>query len=421
MKKTRFLSIITSAVVAMSVLFATPVFAEDGDNANSTTIEPTFSEEVSQNNDSLKLRFGQNHLFAGNDFNINSKTSGLLFAFGNQMDLGSQSEYAFVAGNLVNYSATTEKDLFVAGNIIDIKADSKIGRDIYAAGYRVILASDLAGDFSATANQIVLRDVEIAGNVNLSAAYVSFEENVSIAGTLTYNTDAQVVGLERVKAAQVETYTPEDYAVSAAELWLAKLMSIISLALLAIVVLAFSSRLRDRVAGESATSEFGANLVAGFIALLAVPVLIVLCLMSYFAAPLGLILVVVYIVSIYLAQALAGAWLGHLLINKLFRSQAHVFIEAVIGVIILTCLSMIPGLNVLVGFLATLLGLGIAVRSLKSKSKAAPNEPVLIASHPKKSSTQAAKTAKNTKTAKVAKPSVKSTKSTKKSTTKKKA
>lgn len=362
----RILSSIFLALATVT-MFGASVFAE-GDIAPQSeqkAVEPTFSEEVNEQANYVKLRFGKNQLFAGNNLDINAKSSGLLFAFGNQLQLGAESEYAFVAGNLINYSATTEKDLFIAGNIIDLKSDAKIGRDVYVAGYRVILSSNLRGDFSAGADQVVLRDVEVAGNVNLDAANIFFEGNISIAGTLSYNDDAQVHGLDNVKAAKVETYVAPSYTLTAAELWLSKLMSIISFVLAAVVVLAFSARLRKQVAGEKAVQAFGANLVAGFVVLLLVPIVSILLLMSYFAAPLGIMMILMYIIMIYLAQALAGAWLGHVIVAKLLRSQAHIFIETIIGIIVLVCCSMIPGLNVITTFLAILLGLGIIVRSVK--------------------------------------------------------
>ncbi len=404
------------AALAAVATLSVPVFAEETTTTQTEqrVIEPTFSEEASDNGNYFKLRFGKNQLFVGEALNINSKSNGLLFAFGNQLQLGAESEYSFVAGNLINYSATTEKDLFVAGNIIDLKSDAKIGRDVYAAGYSVTLASDLSGDFSAGANQVVLRDVKVAGNVNLDAASITFEGDVSITGTLSYNDDAQVNGLSNVKAAKIETYTAPTYTLTAAELWLSKLMSIISFVLAAVVMLTLSARLRKQVSGENAVQSFGADLVAGFVVLLLMPIVSVLLLMSYFAAPLGIAMIALYIVMIYLAQALAGAWLGHVIVTKLLRSQAHVFIEAIIGIIILVCCSMIPGLSVITSFLAVLLGLGIMVRAIKpGKANEVEETHVTLVSEKKAKTVKAIKPAKTTKTTEASTAKVKSSKAKK--------
>lgn len=403
------------AALAAVATLSVPAFAEETTTTQTEQrlIEPTFSEEASDNGNYFKLRFGKNQLFAGEALNINSKSNGLLFAFGNQLQLGAESEYSFVAGNLINYSATTEKDLFVAGNIIDLKSDAKIGRDVYAAGYSVTLASDLSGDFSAGANQVVLRDVKVAGNVNLDAASITFEGDVSITGTLSYNDDAQVNGLSNVKAAKIETYTAPTYTLTAAELWLSKLMSIISFVLAAVVMLTLSARLRKQVSGENAVQSFGADLVAGFVVLL-MPIVSILLLMSYFAAPLGIAMIALYIVMIYLAQALAGAWLGHVIVTKLLRSQAHVFIEAIIGIIILVCCSMIPGLSVITSFLAVLLGLGIMVCAIKpSKANEVEETHATLVSEKKAKTVKAIKPAKTTKTTKASTAKAKSSKAKK--------
>lgn len=401
-----------SIIIALAAVLTlgSPVYASEPTETK-PTVPPTFAEETSADDELAKLRFGKNLLFAGNNITVNSKGNGLLFAFGNQLQLGSESEYTFVAGNLINYSATTAKDLFVAGNVVDLKSDAQIGRDVYASAFRVVLATNLKGDFSAAANQIVLRDVTIAGNANLDAETISFEGKVTIDGTLNYNQGAQVSGLDNVKATKVETYVPETYQLTATELWLSKLTTIISLSLVAIFILALSTRVREQVAGASAVQNFGVNLIAGFIVLLAMPIVAVLLLISIFAAPLGIILIAVYFVMIYLSQALAGAWLGHAFISKLLRTQTHVFIEAIVGIAILVCCSMVPGLNILISFLATLLGLGIMVSAIRHKKATSSPELQPAPASPKSvkaakvvstKSTSGTKTAKATKATKPA-------------------
>ena len=401
---------VISAIIAvtLAVIVSVPALAT-GDQARTVTSEttagenartvedasvaPTFSQEVYEEQDAAKISFGQSLLFAGNNAQFDGKTSGLLFAFGNGLTLNSRSDYAFVAGNEVNFSAETEHDLFVAGNIVSIKSGAKVGRDVFVAAYRVNLEADLTGSFSATASQVVLKNVKIAGNVNLSAENIAFEGEIEIAGTLIYNSDANVSGLNHVKYGAIETYTPEVHTQTAAEFWFSEITSIVSLFIAAIVVFAVWPRARAAVTDDGVLAQAAGNLAYGFIFLLAVPFAVILLLISYVAAPVGIIAILAYIIMIYLSQAFTGAWLGHVILAKGLRVKLPVFVEALVGILALSCLALFPGLNFIVGFLAVLFGLGMMIRCLKSQKAEAAEVSQGVQNSKKK--TRAAKAAKS--------------------------
>lgn len=89
------------------------------ENENSTEpvrdIPPTFTMEVDDNNQGLSLKAGQNILIAGNNISTKDEAvSGLMLVAGNMLNLRSESEYSFVFGNVIDYSAETSRDAFLA-------------------------------------------------------------------------------------------------------------------------------------------------------------------------------------------------------------------------------------------------------------------------------------------------------------------
>ncbi len=346
------------------------------ENENSTEpvrdIPPTFTMEVDDNNQGLSLKAGQNILIAGNNISTKDEAvSGLMLVAGNMLNLRSESEYSFVFGNVIDYSAETSRDAFLAGNMITLTSDAKLGRDVYAMGNEVKLETDVAGDFSATADTVIFKDAKIYGNTNLDASVIKFIGQVEIVGTLTYNDDAAVSGLDEVKYGKIDVFhvaEADDMALFVAATY-AKIIGSASLFLAIAIICVLSPRLHSKIDREVAIDRFGMNLAIGLGVLIAVPFIALFAFLTFVAAPLGIIALLIYGIIIYLSQGFAGLWLGHLLIEKLCKAKGNIFVEAIVGILILAALSLVPYLNIATGFLGLLLGLGLMISCLFVKLK----------------------------------------------------
>lgn len=357
-----------------------------GEGAENEEVGPTFTVEVDNSSEDVRLKFGKNLLVAGGSVKTTPDTSnGLMFVAGNTLELASSAEYGFLAGNVVNYSGKTERDLFVAGNYITLREAAKIGRDVYVAGETLIVETDLVGDLSATAATVELRDVTINGNVNLTAENIKFAGNVEISGALVYNETAEVSGIERVSYGSVEVYeVPEvnPLAQLVTEIY-GKIASVAALFIIIALICAIYPKTHDKIAKEADVNRFGIDVALGFGAMLLIPIVAVISFISFIAAPLGIIALALYVVMIYLAQGFAGVWLGHLIIEKGFKSKGNIFAEAFIGILILGVLSLIPYLGVITGFLGLLLGLGIMLQCIKPTKESEPKVSAKFEPEPK--------------------------------------
>lgn len=104
------------------------------------------------------------------------------------------------------------------------------------------------------------------------------------------------------------------------------------------------------------------------------PIMAILLICTVIGAPLGLILLGLYIIAVYLSQGFAGLWLGHLLIEKLCKGKGNAYLEALVGVAILGALALVPYVGTLTGLLALLLGLGLIVSQIRGKRDQATAE-----------------------------------------------
>lgn len=402
--------LIAAAFVAalLGVSIATPSYALDKAQDTFTVTET--------GDDVVELRFGSNLLLAGNFVNSDKSTqsvpaNGLLFTAGNQVGLDAKSEYAFVAGNVVNYGGTTEKDLFVAGNIITIQKTAKVSRDAFIAGNAVNIAADLPSDLSITAAKVILSDVKIGGNLNIAADTIIIEGKVSVTGKFTVNADATIEGFEKLTAGEVEKYEIIEHDITATEILLAKIFSIAALFVAFAIIMALFPAVKHRVASELNFVQFGKDIFIGMMVLLFVPIIAVFLLISLVGAPAALLLLATYVAVIYLAQGYTGLWLGKLIVEKLAHSELNAFLEMLIGITVLALLTMIPWAGTYIGLLSLLLGLGLFMQSIKpDRSKDSANK---IAS-------AKTTTARPQNTTKRTKPSPKTTKTQSKKTVKEK-
>ena len=223
------------------------------------------------------------------------------------------------------------------------------------------------GDLSATAGTVELRNTKIAGNVNLTAENIKFVGNVEIAGALVYNENAEVSGLEHTSYGSIEAYEVVEVGLAAriAAMIYGKIMSIAALFIAIAIIGAVYSKFHDKISAEMDANRFGINLATGFGVLLVVPIIALIALISFVVAPLGIVALALYAVMIYLSQGFAGAWLGHLIIEKGFKTKGNIFAEAFIGILILGILALIPYVGVITGFLGLLLGLGLIIQCIK--------------------------------------------------------
>lgn len=345
---------------------------EAGEMATKTVggqVEPTFIAELDDSGKSAGLWVGKNFLLAGNNLTTSADVkNGLLLVAGNNLQLKNQSEYGFAFGNIIKFAGQTERDLYVAGNSVTLTKDAQIGRDVFVAGSELRVEADLVGDLSVTADRVVIDDdVIIDGNVNIAAAVVELGDNVRIGGKLIYNDDAQVHGADGVAYSDLEVYHVEKVSAEArfAAALYAKFLSIAGLFLAMALILAVYSKLHDKVEAEYTAGHFGTNLAIGLGALVLVPVVAIFALLTMVAAPISIVMFLIYGIAIYLSQGFTGLWLGHMIIEKWFKLKGNPFVEALVGIIILGLLALVPFVGVITGFISLALGLGLIVNCIK--------------------------------------------------------
>ena len=335
-------------------------------------IDPTFELATSDDDRTAKIKMGHNLFLFGNNLSVNAENkTGITFVAGNELSLSNKTEYGFAAGNTIEFSGETSRDLYLAGNSITLSKDAKIGRDVFVAANNLTVNTDIAGDLSVAANTVILKNVKISGNLNLDVDHVEFIGAVEILGALTYNDTAKVAGLDLVEYGSIEAYHVDEIhpaALVVAKIY-SKVMSIIGLFLVMALICTVYKQLHRKIDAEANVSRFGMDLAVGLCTLVFIPVIAILAFFTYVAAPLGIVALLLYGLVVYLSQGFAGLWLGHLIVEKCFKSKSNIYLEAILGIILLGFLSLIPYIGVATGFVGLVLGLGLIVACVKPNQK----------------------------------------------------
>jgi hypothetical protein len=118
-----------------------------------------------------------------------------------------------------------------------------------------------------------------------------------------------------------------------------------------------------RAAEELISREPGTTVVAGLLAVVVIPVVALLLIVTVIGAPLGIgILIELWPLAAFLGYLVAGIWLGDWLLHRLQPAVARSrpFLPAVVGILLLQVLSLVPILA-LVAMIASLFGFGAVV------------------------------------------------------------
>jgi len=405
MKMNRFLSLLLVLILLLSLspaAFAAVEFATD---------DAPFAGE----HDATVLLAGRNPVSSAD-------VRGILFSAGASVSAGGSSEYAFLAGNNVALNGTCSRDAFVAGT--NLGASGSVGRDLLAFGNRLNFSGSVKRDLYFGGKSVYISG-EIGGNVLLKADEIQIADNAKIGGTLRYNSGAKITGPADILAAaspyadgsegspvnavneqpaasaqpvgSSESAQPAAPAASpaAAESTEAPqptqssqssqssrpsafgrvkgwICTYVGLVLVAFALL-WLTPLWEKLDRDYTGADFGkyaAVFGIGFAVLLALPIAVIILMLTGIGMRPALVLLFLYIAAIVAAPVFLGFFLGVLIWRRLLKRPLNYFAELPIGILVWRIVSLIPGLKFAASVVTVPLALGVLTRMLGKKKKA---------------------------------------------------
>lgn len=340
---------------------------------------------------SVGLPVPADRLAAGSTVRLAERSPGDLLAAGGRVEVDAPVDGdTTLAGGELRVRAPLARNLHAAGGRVQL--DSEMGRNLRAAGGQVELGSGarLTGHATIAAGDVSVRgpiegslsivggraliDATVGGDVTVTARQIELGPQARIGGALRWRSEgelqrhasAQVAGpIERLALRDLgrESSTSDAGALR----WLAGAWWTLGLMIVAAVVLAAAPGLAAEVA-RTWRQRTGTSLLAGFVALVCVPVAVVILFITVIGVPLALLCLLLYFVLLPMGYVGSAIGLGQWGLAR-WRSEAAGQLGWRIGatclaLVLLALLGAIPWLGGLVGLAMLLMGLGAIMLQL---------------------------------------------------------
>lgn len=305
------------------------------------------------------------------------KTVGNIFLLGAWVNLsGTSSRSSFVAGRTIMVSNSTGDDLMAAGADVDISGKvannagiaggqvtwatpARVGRDLHIAGGSILVQGDVGRNLTVAGGDVSI-DGKIGGNAVIRATSLTVGPDAVIKGNLTYDGEnrpsirpgAKIMGktvYHHLSMARTHTSGAWNFAG-----WL---LSLFAALLVGLIVTAIAPRSADETADKVLMMPIHSVLI-GFIVLVMVPIASIVLMLTVIGIPLGLITLIAYLISLYVGPIFVGLAIGRSIFRGQHRPNGRLYLDLIVGLVILWLLCALPVIGGLIKFLSILLGLG---------------------------------------------------------------
>lgn len=308
---------------------------------------------------------------AGGELRIAAPVAGDLVAVGGTLRISAAAaQDLYAAGGQVELEGQVARNARVAGGSVSLAPQARIAGNASLAGGRIEVLGAVGGYLQAAGGRVLI-DGRVEGDVEAAAGELELGPQARIAGKLRYRSgaplrqdaDAQVQGgIERLEM-PMRHVAERSPAPAAFGIWTLGLMA------LAAVLVAAMPAFFGRVA-DAARGRFGWSLLAGFLALVAIPAAIAVLLVTVIGIPLALLAALGYLALLLVGYVAAGIALGNLALRKWLAARAARkgwrALSAALGVLAIGIVALIPWLGALAAFLALIAGMGALVLQLKT-------------------------------------------------------
>ncbi len=320
----------------------------------------SYISELFQAGDKIKIEKELNgtSFIAGNEVDVNASINGIGFFAGNELNVNATQEYLFGVGNDISIKKDIEKDLFLAGTNIKIK-DSNIKRDAYIAGETIEIDGNVDRNIYIYGNEVDLKG-DYKGNVTVYAMSIKVDKSTNISGTLKYNKDANVTGINKnIKTKYYETTK----TISFKEYLIKFISSYIHIAVVAIVLIFMFERFFKKSLNQTKEITLKNIIIIcgkGFLILIGVPIIAMMLLFSGLFMSVGVIGGIIYGILLYIANIFTAYILANIIDKKYLKKNMNSYLLMIIGLLIIYVVSIIPIIGSLLSFISLIFGLGIA-------------------------------------------------------------
>lgn len=366
-------------VLLMIIVLCFPFFTVQAKEKENLVEEKTEEVVIVENGDykagdnlTTEGNFLGSVFYAGNNVTSKSIVDGIGFLAGNNVTIEGEKEYLAAAGNTVFLNGKVLDDAFVIGNSVHISGI--IERDLYVAASTVIVNGTIGRNVRIIASEVTLKG-SVVGNIEINASVINIEDTTTISGTLKYNKDALIEQGEKASINSIVEYEVENN-ITTSEIIKNSIYSFLTsyanLLIVALVITYLFPKLFISIKkdyGKIKLDDCVRLFIKGLLALIGIPSLALILLMSNVGISLGAIILVMYFILSYISVIISGYLLGYFIWKKILKKESNQYIQLLIGIAVIKILEWVPYIGMIVSIISLFVGLGIIIEKIIFKPK----------------------------------------------------
>ena len=223
-------------------------------------------------------------------------------------------------------------------------------------------------DITIFGDTVKIDSVQIAGNLKITASNINITENSIIMGELSYNDDAIFTKADTASIGEVNLFKRTiNSKPTLGEKVLNHLTKIISLLLIFVVLMVLFPKLFINIGNTK--KDIVKNMGYGILALITVPIISLLLILTTYGFTLGIIIAILYLIFAYIGIIFTGYLLGHIIWTKYIKIKKTIYLEGILGISILYLLTVIPYIGLAIYFLSIIISYGTIINIILKKRK----------------------------------------------------
>ncbi len=311
---------------------------------------------------------------AGNIVTINGNVGSTVYsAAGTLFVNGNVGGSVHGVGGSIIINNSVANDVFVGGGHLLISKSASVGNDLFIGGGTIDIQGPVYGNAYIGGGVITINS-EVKGNVKITSAdKIKLGSNAKIGGNLEYNSKneieieegASILGETTIinKKGKTDSSKETVFAILFAIISVGILIKILGLIIVGLILLYVFRNLTENTVKEG-LNNFWKSLATGLVLLFIIPIIMILLFITVIGIWPGIIVGVLYILSIFLAISLSGITFGSWAISVIRKNKDYPinWKIVVVGVLALTIITFIPIIGGIVCFIFVLINFGAIYR-----------------------------------------------------------
>lgn len=333
-------------------------------------------------NEVVKTDKEHNIMLLGKELDIKGEAKDLIMAVGANITSKALGSYAFMAasqldvsgeifhdtfavGNNIKIEGNIGRDLYALGNTIDIKGT--IERDAYVGGEDLTITGTVGGDVKFAGDSVYISSsAVINGDLDLIANTIKIEDGVTIAGTVTYQSNVEEIAIPdnintRMNRVMEKEQPTENKLLSTLKsfIWWTIANFIIFVVLMAICPNLFK-RIKNIYSNDT-VQKYCSSCGWGLLSMIVIPFISILAIFTFIGSALGVIGLIIYMLGYLIATVITGYALANTLIEKEWNRYA----KGLIGILMIELLRRLPIIGGLIALIVNAIAFGTMIKLIK--------------------------------------------------------